>query len=84
MDFHADIYESDDGRIHMALRGDAVGTAEFADLEVFAQFVARCQEYIENSRHAKRIMESLDEHDRLSGNITSDASSDTSDDQGDH
>ncbi|GAF76749.1 unnamed protein product, partial [marine sediment metagenome] len=40
MGFHADIYELDNGRIQVALRGDTVGTAEFADFEVFAKFVA--------------------------------------------
>jgi len=83
MDFHADIYELDNGRIHVALRGDAVGRAEFADSDVFAKFVAQCQEYIENSRHAKNIMASLAEHNRRSGPATPDASADTLDDQGD-
>ena len=84
MDFHADIYELDNGRIQVALRGDAMGTAEFADSEVFAKFVAQCQEYIEDSRHAKNIMASLAKHNRQSGHATSDASADTSDNQGDH
>ena len=82
MDFHADIYELDDGRIHVALRGGAVGSAEFADSKMFARFVAQCLEYIENSHHAKNIMESLAEHDRQSGRPTSDAASDTPDDEG--
>lgn len=84
MGFHADIYELDNGRIQVALRGDTVGTAEFADFEVFAKFVAQCQEYIENSRHAKNVMASLAEHNRRSGLATPDASADTFDDQGDH
>jgi len=77
MDFHADIYELDNGHIHVALRGDAVGTAEFADSDMFAKFVAQCQEYIENSRHAKNIMDSLAEHNRHSSNAKPDASADT-------
>lgn len=76
MDFHADIYSLGNGRIHVALRGDAVGTAEFADSEVFAKFVAQCQEYIENSRHARSIMDSLAKHNRQSGQATSDTSAD--------
>jgi len=64
MDFHADIYELDNGRIQVALRGDAAGAAGFTDSEVFAKFVAQCQEYIENSRHAKNVMALLAEHNR--------------------
>jgi len=84
MDFHADIYELDNGRIHVALRGDAVGTAEFADFAVFAEFVAQCQEYIGNSRHAKNIMASLAKHNRQARPATPDASDDTAEDQGNH
>jgi hypothetical protein len=37
---------------------------DFDNSEAFAKFVARCQEFIENERHAKKSMDWLEEQNR--------------------
>ena len=74
MGFHVDIYELESGHIHVFPQGAAEGMIEFADSEVFAEFVARCQEFIENNRHAKRTMDWLTEQNHRFDQTIPDAS----------
>jgi len=59
VEFDVDIYELESGRIRVVTRGRAEGTVEFDGAEEFAQFVARCQQFLVNDRHAKKTMEWL-------------------------
>jgi len=57
--FDLDIYELDNGHIHAVARGNSEGMIDFNNSEAFARFVDRCQQYIEDSRHAKETMDRL-------------------------
>jgi len=59
VEFDVDIYELESGRIRVEPRSGAQGALEFDGAEEFAQFVARCQLFLENERHAKKTMEWL-------------------------
>ena len=59
MSFNLDIYELDNGHIHVIARGNIEGMIDFEDSESFVRFVARCQQYIEDSHHAKKTMSQL-------------------------
>jgi hypothetical protein len=59
VEFDMDIYELESGRIRVVTRGRTEGMLEFDGSEEFAQFVARCQRFLENDRHAKKTMEWL-------------------------
>lgn len=61
MSFNLDIYELDNGHIHAVARGNIEGMIDFENSEAFVRFVARCQQYIEDSRHAKKTMDRLTE-----------------------
>jgi hypothetical protein len=69
MNFNIDIYQLKDNRIHVVLRGDAVGMAAFGDPEVFAKFVEACQDFLdktypEDSASAKEIIDRIIEQSR--------------------
>jgi hypothetical protein len=84
MDFQLDIYELDDGHIHTIVRGDAEGMIDFGSPEIFAKFVTQCQEYIKDSRHAKKTMDWLDEQNvQFANPITDDDTTTTDDVSGD-
>jgi hypothetical protein len=61
MELEVDIYQLESGHIHVVPRSCAEGMIDFDGTEAFARFVARCQEFIENERHAKKTMEWLEE-----------------------
>jgi hypothetical protein len=84
MDFQLDIYELDDGHIHVVVRGDAEGMIDFGGSDVFAKFVTRCQEYIKDSRHAKKTMDWLNEQDVQFANPMTDADTVSTDDVSDN
>ena len=84
MDFQLDIYELDSGHIHAVLRGDAEGMIDFGDAEVFAKFVARCEDYIKDSRHAKKTMDWLNEQNVQFANQITGADTVTTDDVSDN
>ncbi len=79
MNFNVDIYELESGHIHVVPQGTAEGMIDFADSEVFAEFVARCQEFIENNRHAKKTMDWLVEQNHRFDKTIPDASPGSSD-----
>jgi hypothetical protein len=83
MSFQLDIYELENGHIHVAPRGDAKGMIDFANSEIFEAFVNRCREFIENNRHAKKTMDLMVEQDqRVSETRPSDISDPSG--KGDH
>jgi hypothetical protein len=61
VELDVDIYELENGHIRVVTRGPAQGTIEFDGSKEFAQFVARCQQFLENERHAKKTMKWLAE-----------------------
>lgn len=61
MELDVDIYQLESGHIHVVPRSFAEGMIDFDNAEAFAKFVTRCQEFIENERHAKKTMDWLEE-----------------------
>jgi hypothetical protein len=47
MDFQIDIYQCEDGHVHIVLRGFSEGTALFSNFEAFSKFVDACEEFLE-------------------------------------
>ena len=71
MEFDVEIYELESGRIHVTPRGGCQGALEFDSSDVFAGFVARCREFLDNERHAKKTMEWLvEQNDRAEENCS--------------
>lgn len=46
MDLHVDIYQCGNNHVHVILRGQVQGEAIFGDFEVFTQFIAVCQDFV--------------------------------------
>ena len=67
MEFDVEIYELESGRVHVTPRGGCQGALEFDSSGVFAEFVARCREFLDNERHAKKTMEWLVEQNDRAG-----------------
>jgi len=64
MESKVEIYELESGHVHVRPHGCAEGMIEFESSAVFAEFVARCQQFLDNNRHAKKTMEWLAEDNR--------------------
>jgi hypothetical protein len=64
MESKVEIYELESGHVHVRPHGCAEGMIEFESSAVFAEFVARCQQFLDNDRHAKKTMEWLAKDNR--------------------
>lgn len=64
MDLHVDIYQCGNSHVHVVLRGQVQGEAVFGDFEVFAQFIAVCQDFV--NKHSPIPQAFLDAFDSYS------------------
>ncbi len=64
MDLHVDIYQCGNSHVHVILRGQVQGEAIFGDFEVFAQFIAVCQDFV--NKHSPVPQAFLDAFDDAS------------------
>ncbi len=64
MESEVEIYELESGHVHVRPHGCAQGMIEFENSKVFAGFIGRCQEFLDNDRHAKKTMAWLAEGSR--------------------
>jgi hypothetical protein len=64
MESNVEIYELETGQIRVVPQGCAESMIEFENSAVFAEFIARCQQFLDNNRHAKKTMEWLAEDNR--------------------
>ena len=48
MEFQIDIYQCEDGHVHVVLQGYSEGAALFPDFDAFSRFVEACHDYLES------------------------------------